>query len=41
MIEAAKEAAKIIKPIFGFLDRGYKIIGENQKSCMSTARYQR
>lgn len=41
MSEAANEAAKIIKPTFGFLERGYKIIGESQKSCMSTAKYQR
>lgn len=38
-IEAMKNAPKIIKPTIGFLNRGYKINGESQKSCMSTAKY--
>lgn len=39
--EATKEAVKIAKPSLGFLVSGYNIMGENQKSCMSTAKYQR
>lgn len=37
--EAIKNTAKIVNPTLGFLKRGYKIIGEIQKSCISTAKY--
>lgn len=39
MTLAMKLASKIDNPIFGFIANGYKIIGEYQKSCMSTAKY--
>lgn len=37
--ETMNENPKIAKPKFLFFARGYKIIGDIRKSCMSTAKY--